>query len=476
MASQRFAPHNQRFADQRYPHSPTSLRRTIVTSTVGIALGFTSFIPGTALSTPPAKATPATPAAASAPSVSVLAQDETTPTRPIDPNWIPVEVPPDQPLPDDPTLHTESCPFREHTPPAVDESETVQPGNTSPTPIPVNKDPEGGKKLQSCGVIVPEGFKVPERLTVGSWLIYDVDSGDVIAAKDPHGRYRPASIFKVLLARETIDRLPLDKVLTATQEDANMEGSRAGIGPDGKYTVRQALQGLLMRSGNDCAHLLMRTLGGEKKVLADLQKRADKLGTQDTRVTSYSGLDAPGLQTSAYDLALLYREAFHNKTFNEIVNTKLVDFPGYQDNPGFQISNDNEMLFNYEGAFGGKTGFTDDARHTYSGGAERNGRKLAVIELNATNAAGKGWDQATRLLDAAWPVHDSVGYLVGSPAAKKAGKNESFSGDSAEENHSASQSGNELRRHPKAFGITAGIAVLVIAAAVWSVRRGRRRK
>ena len=91
--------------------------------------------------------------------------------------------------------------------------------------MPVNTDPEGGKKLQSCGVIVTEGFKVPERLTVGSWLIYDVDSGDVIAAKDPHGRYRPASIFKVLLAREAIDRLPLDKVLTATQEDANMEGS-----------------------------------------------------------------------------------------------------------------------------------------------------------------------------------------------------------------------------------------------------------
>lgn len=473
MASQRFAPHLQRSAYQRRPHSPTALRRTIVASTVGIALGFTSFIPSMALATPPAAATPA---AASAPSVSVLAQDETTPTRPIDPNWIPGEVPPDQPLPDDPTLHTESCPFREHTPPAVDESETVQPGNTSPTPIPVNTDPEGGKKLQSCGVIVPEGFKVPERLTVGSWLIYDVDSGDVIAAKDPHGRYRPASIFKVLLAREAIDRLPLDKVLTATQEDANMEGSRAGIGPDGKYTVRQALQGLLMRSGNDCAHLLMRTLGGEKKVLADLQKRAEGLGTQDTRVTSYSGLDAPGLQTSAYDLALLYREAFHNKTFNEIVNTKLIDFPGYQDNPGFQISNDNEMLFNYEGAFGGKTGFTDDARHTYSGGAERNGRKLAVIELNATNAAGKGWDQATRLLDAAWPVHDSVGYLVGSPAAKKAGKNESFSGDSAEENHSASHGGNELRRHPKAFGITAGIAVLVITVAVWSMRRGRRRK
>lgn len=255
-----------------------------------------------------------------------------------------------------------------------------------------------------------------------------------------------------------------------------MEGSRAGIGSDGKYTVRQALQGLLMRSGNDCAHLLMRTLGGEKKVLADLQKRAERLGTQDTLVTSYSGLDAPGLQTSAYDLALLYREAFHNKTFNEIVNTKLVGFPGYPDNPGFQISNDNEMLFNYEGAFGGKTGFTDDARHTYSGGAERNGRKLAVIELNATNAAGKGWDQATRLLDAAWPVHDSVGYLVGSPAAEKVGKNERFSGDSAEENHSASHGGNELRRHPKAFAITAGIAVLVIAGAIWSVRRGRRRK
>lgn len=137
MASQRFAPHPQRSAQ-----SPTTLRRTIVASTVSIALGFTSFMPGTGLATPPAAATPA---AASAPSVSMLAQDETTPTRPIDPNWIPVEAPPDQPLPDDPTLHTESCPFREHTPRPSMSPKRSNPVAPAPPPCRSTRTPRAAK-------------------------------------------------------------------------------------------------------------------------------------------------------------------------------------------------------------------------------------------------------------------------------------------------------------------------------------------
>lgn len=326
---------------------------------------------------------------------------------------LPTEVGPGQPLPPDPEGDTTSCPYKYSTPPAVDTSEQVAPGQPSPTPLPVPSSPVGGDALGTCTIVTAEGFNVPTYLSTGAWLVYDLDAGTVLAAKDPHGRYRPASIIKVLIALAAIEELPLDRELVGTWEAANMEGSRAGIGPDGHYTVEQVLLGLLLNSGNDCAKMLADALGGDAATLDKLQKLADTLGATDTRVTSFSGLDAPGLQTSAYDLALFYRAAFNNPTFARLVHTEAAPMPGYpgRDEP-FTIYNDNAMLFNYDGTIGGKTGFTDDARHTFAAAASRDGRRLGVILLNGTNAAGRSPAQAARLLDAAWAVTGQVGTLV----------------------------------------------------------------
>ncbi|MDJ0114594.1 serine hydrolase, partial [Rhodococcus erythropolis] len=78
-----------------------------------------------------------------------------------------------------------------------------------------------------------------------------------------HGRYRPASTIKMLLALVALDELDLDTEITATAEDADAEGSAVGIGKGGKYTNRQLMQGLVMASGNDAAHALARQLGGD---------------------------------------------------------------------------------------------------------------------------------------------------------------------------------------------------------------------
>ena len=60
-------------------------------------------------------------------------------------------------------------------------------------------------------------------------MVADLDSGDVIAAKDPHGRHRPASIIKVLTAMAAIDQLNLNKTVPGTADDAAAEGTRVGV-------------------------------------------------------------------------------------------------------------------------------------------------------------------------------------------------------------------------------------------------------
>ena len=299
---------------------------------------------------------------------------------------------------------TDGCPWATTPVEPVDASEIPAAGLPSPTPLPVAATPAGGPAMAECGVTAAAGFLVPEEQTATAWIVFDLDTGDVIAAKDPHGRYRPASIIKALLAMVVLDRLPLDREVVATRDSADMEGSRVGLVEDGRYTVEQLLQGLLMASGNDAAHALAQELGGDQRTLELVNTKARELGTQDTRVADYTGLDGPGMSTSPFDLALIYREAWANPVFAHIVDTDFVDFPGGPENEGFQVWNDNHLLLNDPDGIGGKTGFTDDARHTFVGAKDVGGRRLAAIILDTTVDRGRPWEQARRLLDAAYAV------------------------------------------------------------------------
>lgn len=299
-----------------------------------------------------------------------------------------------------------SCPYKVSTPPAVDSSEVPTAGDP-PQPLAVPATPVGGDALGSCGVVVAAGSPaLPEDVSAEAWLVADIDSGEVIAARDPHGRHRPASIIKALLAMQVINELPLDQVIVGTQEDANAEGTKVGVDLDGHYTVNDLLHGLLMHSGNDAAHALAVALGGMPVALQKLNTLAAKLGARDTRVATPSGLDGPGMSTSAYDMGLVYRYAFNNPTFTDIVATRTYHFPGHpakpgedSDHPAYELENDNKLLLNYPGAMGGKTGFTDDARQTFVGAANRDGRRLVSILLRGTRIPIAPWEQSAHLLD-----------------------------------------------------------------------------
>ncbi len=322
------------------------------------------------------------------------------------------------------TPDTDSCPYAASPPPAIDLSEVPAPGSTAPQPLPIPADAVGGDRLAECGVVLPDGASpLPADISATGFVVADMDSGAVLAAKDPHGRYRPASTIKTLLALVALDELNPSTQITATAEDAEAEGSAVGIGKNGVYTNLQLMQGLVMASGNDAAHALSTQLGGDAATVDKMNAKAAELGALDTRTATPSGLDGPGMASSAYDLALIFREAMRNPTFAQLISTETVQFPGYpkdpaipedQDRPGFALSNDNQLLYNYEGALGGKTGYTDDARQTFVAGAERNGRRLVVTIMKGDVLPIRPWEQAARLLDYGFAMdpNDTVGDLV----------------------------------------------------------------
>ncbi|MEU6701095.1 penicillin-binding protein [Pseudonocardia sp. NPDC046786] len=283
-----------------------------------------------------------------------------------------------------------ACPGQEVPPGPAAEAETVP-----VAPLPVPDPPVGG--LSGCAEAYA-GPVPPPPVGVASYLVADLDSGAVLAARAPHARHRPASTVKLLLALVVDDVLPPDRVVTGTVEDANIEGSRAGIGPGGRYTVEQLLHGLLLASGNDTAHALSRELGGTPATLAAMHDAARGLGALDTRPATPSGLDGPGMSSSAYDLALVLREALDRPRLAAVLRSPGIPFPGFADRPGFEVGNGDRM-FDTPGFLGGKNGFTDAARHTYVGAVERDGRRLVV-------ALVRGEPQPVRMVDQARPLLD----------------------------------------------------------------------
>lgn len=307
-----------------------------------------------------------------------------------------------------------NCPYKVSTPPAVDSSEVPTAGDP-PLPLAVPPTPVGGMALGGCDVIAaPNTPPVPDDVSAEAWLVADLDSGAIIAARDPHGRHRPASIIKVLVAMACINTFNLNKSVGGTADDAAAEGTKVGIDTDGTYTINQLLHGLLMHSGNDAAHALAMQLGGWQTALEKINLLAVKLGGRDTRVATPSGLDGPGMSTSAYDIGLFYRYAWQNPTFTNIVATRTFNFPGHGDHPGYELENDNQLLYKYPGALGGKTGYTDDAGQTFVGAANRNGRRLMAVLLHGARQPIAPWEQAAHLLDYGFSTATStqIGTLI----------------------------------------------------------------
>ncbi|WP_189058617.1 D-alanyl-D-alanine carboxypeptidase family protein [Longimycelium tulufanense] len=311
-----------------------------------------------------------------------------------------------------------ACENRTAPPPPVDTSEQPAPGKSSPPPPPIPDHPVGGEKLGGCGDVLPAGApKPPKDVSAASWLVADLDTGNVLAAHNPHARQRPASTIKVLTALTVLSSgdVKLDDKVTVSKEDAEQEETRVGLVPGQQYTVRQLMTAMLIRSGNDVAHALARQLGGLDKAVAKMNTLARELGALDTQAATPSGLDGPGQMTSAYDLALVFRKAMQNPDFRKAEATRFIDLKGLSKGP--RVVNDNQLLTQYPGGMAGKTGFTDDARHTYIGAAERNGRKLVAVVLRTEQQPVPAWKQGAKLLDYGFALnrHARVGELVSGP-------------------------------------------------------------
>jgi len=277
----------------------------------------------------------------------------------------------------------------------------------------------GGKNLISTKeqLDLPDGVPDPPVPDSTSWLIADLDTREILAAKNVHVPLAPASTLKIFTSLAIAPELDADQVYTGRTADEEIDGTRVGIVAGSKYTVNDLLHGLLMSSGNDCANALANLVGGMSSATELMRQEAQELGAFDTVVHNTSGLDAKGQVTSAYDLALAGSAILQNKQLAKILVTESYSFPAEGTSLGssrktFSTQNHNGLLGYLDGVTGIKNGYTTSALASDVASATHNGHSyIAVVMRTESSVFTQAGDLLTWAFDYGQKA-DPVGTLV----------------------------------------------------------------
>jgi serine-type D-Ala-D-Ala carboxypeptidase (penicillin-binding protein 5/6) len=247
----------------------------------------------------------------------------------------------------------------------------------------------------------------------------DAATGKILYQKDSDLPLPPASTTKVVTAILALESgRKLTESFTVSKAATRVPASKLYLRPGQTITIEDLLYGILLSSANDASMVLAEGIGGSVERYTELMtKKAHAIGALNSHFTNPHGLTAPDHYSTARDLAILFRYAMKNATFREIVQTKISSVRSNsvvrKKTVGRRISvrNHNRLLWNFDGAIGGKTGYTHAAQKCFVGAVVRNGVTLIVSILGARDQ----WGDTKKLLEYGF---DNYQTLETQPAGK----------------------------------------------------------
>ena len=220
--------------------------------------------------------------------------------------------------------------------------------------------------------------------------VLDAVSGRVLYEKDAMSRSLIASTTKIMTALVVCEQCNVLDRMRIPKEAVGIEGSSMYLKEGEVLTVQELLYGLMLSSGNDAAVALAIYCGGTVEGFAEMMNdKARVLGLSGTHFENPNGLDSPGHYATARDLAVLAAYAMENPIFHKTVSTKNVKVGERY------LTNHNKLLWRLEGADGVKTGFTKAAGRILVSSAQRQGRRLVAVTIDAPD----DWNDHAALLE-----------------------------------------------------------------------------
>ena len=249
----------------------------------------------------------------------------------------------------------------------------------------------------------------------------DASTGRILYQKEADLRLPPASTTKVMTAILTLESgHKLSESLTVSKDATRMPATKLYLRPGQTMTIEELLYGIMLASANDASIVLAEGIGGSVESFTELMtKKAHEIGATNSNFTNPHGLTAPDHYSTARDLAILFRYAMRNTLFREIIQTKFSSVSSTamvrkkMVPRRISVRNHNRLLWDLDGALGGKTGYTVAAQKCFVGAVQRNGVTLIVAILGARDQ----WGDTKRLLGYGFDHYEAL-----KAAAPPAGK------------------------------------------------------
>lgn len=272
------------------------------------------------------------------------------------------------------------------------------------------------KVVVFCCCFLILGFSVPSALAEGSSIstqssssvgtapqidaqtavLIDVDTMQILYDKDMHKQMYPASITKIMTGVLAAEMGKADDVVTVSQNVGKSQGksvSCIGLEPGEQVTQDSLMYTMFLASANDSAYELAEHIGGTVDNFINLMNdRAQVIGATDTHFANPNGLPDKNNYTSAYDMALISREAVNNANVLKYFGAVSQTIPADNVLKSCQYGTLVNMLrsdsrYYYPGIIAAKSGWIEMSGFTLVTAAKRNNRTLICVQMK-----GSSWD------------------------------------------------------------------------------------
>ncbi len=230
-----------------------------------------------------------------------------------------------------------------------------------------------------------------------SYLV--LQDGKTLWSQSADRRLPPASLTKLMTALLVLESGGLDRIVVVDRAAAAETGTRIGLRVGDRLSADDLLSAMLIASANDACHALASDLAGSEAAFVErMNARALALDLRNTRFANACGHDAQGQYSSAEDLAAIAELDLGHARFVELVAMPSAEIMLVDSGRRITLNTSNALLGRYAGIKGVKTGYTPAAGKCLVALAERSGRRVLLVLLNAPDR----WWSASDVFDRAF--------------------------------------------------------------------------
>jgi len=237
-----------------------------------------------------------------------------------------------------------------------------------------------------------------EVITSQAAVVIEASTGEIFYTKNSNHLLPPASTAKLMTAIIVIEKANLSSIVTVSQKASHVHPVKAGFKKGDKVTIEGLLYAAILKSANDAAVALAEAIAGsEESFVSLMNEKAISIGAENTKFINATGLPGTGQYITALDLSRIMKHAMSYPKLKEILATPTAEVLTEKGKVIFLRSTD-KLLWSDDEIIGGKTGYTNSAKHCFVGAAERDKRTI-IVSLLGSPSRKNLWKEARKLID-----------------------------------------------------------------------------